>query len=135
MSIHQISQAPNDALICCSIHQRLRALLAQLQAGLHGYMTRIASCHVTPLQNLHLVGTLTKRNTTRALLHFNAEVVVKQAEVTHFERGRHLLLERPDVVAVRASDDEVIDVDPNHKLHVAVPPDVGGVFRRSPQKA
>jgi hypothetical protein len=30
-SIHQIPQALDDALICCSIHQRLRALLAQLQ--------------------------------------------------------------------------------------------------------
>jgi hypothetical protein len=36
---------------------------------------------------------LTKRNTARALLHFSAELVVKQAEVVHFERGRHLLLE------------------------------------------
>jgi hypothetical protein len=91
-------------------------------------MTQIASCHVTPLQNLHRIGTLTKRNTTRALLHFNAEVVVKQAEVAHFERDRHLLLERPDVVAVRAGDDEVVNVDPNHQLHIAVPPDVDGVF-------
>jgi hypothetical protein len=49
MSIHQIPQAPDDALICCSIHQRLHALLAQLQAGLHGYMTRIACSHATPL--------------------------------------------------------------------------------------
>jgi hypothetical protein len=69
------------------------ALLAQLQAGLHGYMTQIASYHATPLQNLHRVGTLTKRNTARTLHHFNAEVVVKQTDVAHFEHGRHLLLE------------------------------------------
>jgi hypothetical protein len=56
-------------------------------------MTRIASCHVTPLQNLHRVGTLTKRNTARALLHLNAKVVVKQTEVAHFKRSRNLLLE------------------------------------------
>jgi hypothetical protein len=53
---------------------------------------------------------------------------VKQAKVTHFEHDRHLLLERPDVVAVRGNDDEVIDVDPNHQLHVAISPDVDGVF-------
>jgi hypothetical protein len=135
MSIHQISQTPDDASICCSIHQRMHALLAQLQVSLHGYMTWIASCHVTPLQNLHRVGTLTKRNTTCALLHFNAELVVKQAEVAHFERSRHLLLERPDVVAVRAGDDEIVDVYPNHQLHIVVPPDVDDVFRRSPPKA
>jgi hypothetical protein len=97
-SIHQISQALDDALICYNIHHRLRALLSQLQAGLHGYMTRIKSYHVTPLQNLHRVCTLTKRNTAHALLHVNAKVVVKQAEVAHFEHARHLLLERPDVV-------------------------------------
>jgi hypothetical protein len=114
MSIHQTPQASGDAPICCGVHQRLCALLAQLQAGLHGYMTWIASYHATPLQNLYHIDTLTKQNTTRALLYFNAEVVVKQAEVTHFERGHHLLLEQPDVVAVRVCDDEVIDVDPNH---------------------
>jgi hypothetical protein len=53
---------------------------------------------------------------------------VKLVEVAIFERDRHLLLERPDVVAVRAGDDEVIDVDPNHQLHVAVSPDVDGMF-------
>jgi hypothetical protein len=98
-------------------------------------MTRIASCHVTPLQNLHRVSTLTKRNTAHALLHFNVVVVVKQAEVAHFERSLHLLLERPDDVVVRAGDDDVIDVDPNHQLHVVIPSDVDDVFRRSPLKA
>jgi hypothetical protein len=91
-------------------------------------MTWIASYHATPLQNLHHVGTLTKQNNARALLHFNAEVVMKQAEVTHFEHSRHLLLEQLDVITIRACDDEVDDVDPNHQLHVVVPPDVDGVF-------
>jgi hypothetical protein len=103
-------------------------MLAQFQGGLHGYRTQISFCHVTPIQNLHRVGTLTKRNTARALLHFNAEVVVKQVDVAHFERSHHLLLERFDVVVVRADDDEVIDVDPNHQLHIAVSSDVDGVF-------
>jgi hypothetical protein len=110
-SIHQIPQTLDDALIGCGVHQRLRALLAHLQAGLHGYMAWIASYHATPLQNLHRISTLTKRNTARTLLHFNAEVVVKQA-----------------------GDDEVIDVDPNHQLNVVIPSDVDVMFRRSPPK-
>jgi hypothetical protein len=93
MRIHQIPKALDDAPICCGVHQRLHALLAQLQAGLHGYITQIASCHATPLQNLRRIGTLTKRNIAHAPLHFNAEVVVKQAEVAYLERGRHLLIE------------------------------------------
>jgi hypothetical protein len=60
---------------------------------------------------------------------------VKQAKVTHFERGLHLLLERPDIVAVRAGDDEVIDIDPDHQLHVAISPDIDGVFQWNPLKA
>jgi hypothetical protein len=87
MSNHQITQAHDDALICCGVHQRLCALLAQLQVGLFGYTTQIASYHATSVQNLHRIGTLTKRNTIHALLHFNVVVVVKQADVAHFERG------------------------------------------------
>jgi hypothetical protein len=60
---------------------------------------------------------------------------VKKAKVAHFERDLHLLLERPDVVMVRAGDDEIVDIDPNHQLHIAVPSDVDGVFRQSPLKA
>jgi hypothetical protein len=39
MSIYQIPQAPDDAPVYCGIHQRMRALLAQLHACLHGHMT------------------------------------------------------------------------------------------------
>jgi hypothetical protein len=78
---------------------------------------------------------LAKRNPARALLHLNAEVVVKQAEVANLECGHHLLLEQLDVITVRAGDDKVINIDPGHQLHVAILPDVDGVFRRGPPKA
>jgi hypothetical protein len=64
-------------MICFSIHQRLRALLAQLQACLHGHLVWIASHQATPLYELHSVGTLAKRNHYHALLHLNVKVVVK----------------------------------------------------------
>jgi hypothetical protein len=38
------TQTPDDAMICCSIHQRLRTLLAQLQMCLHGRFYAKTEC-------------------------------------------------------------------------------------------
>jgi hypothetical protein len=60
---------------------------------------------------------------------------VKQTEVTHLNHGLHLLLELLDVIIVRAGDDKVIDVDPDHQLCIIVLPNIDGVFQQSPPKA
>jgi hypothetical protein len=90
--------------------------------------------NATPLQELHSIGILAKRNNAHSLIHLNVVVAVKQVEVTHLERDFRVLLERLNVVMVRASNNNVIDVDHKHQLRIIVPPDVDGMFQLSPMK-
>jgi hypothetical protein len=58
MSVRWVPQAPDDAFVCYGVHHRFCGSLAQLQVCLHGYMAGIASCHATPLQDLHSIDAL-----------------------------------------------------------------------------
>jgi hypothetical protein len=53
----------------------------------------------TSLQNLCGIGSLTERDPLCALLHFNAEVVVKHSKIFHLERSCHFLFELLDILA------------------------------------
>lgn len=58
MSVNQVPETPDDALVHNRVHRWLFTELAQLQPWLHGHLPGIAPGHAAPLQDLADVGTL-----------------------------------------------------------------------------
>jgi hypothetical protein len=80
------------------------AILAQLELQLHGHFARITIFHVSFLKNLLCIVLLTENKTTAQLLHFNAHIVMQQAQITHLEHVSHFFLEIMNVWPAGASD-------------------------------
>ena len=111
LGMDQVAQAPNHSPVMGWIDLLRCALPTQLELLLHRGVGRIAACHATKLEDaLGIVGLL-EGDPAGILAHFNAEVEVEEAEVTHVKCLLHLCLEHLHLLLFSASDDEIVDVD------------------------
>jgi hypothetical protein len=74
-------------------------------------MGRVAATHSPELQNPLGAVSLPKSDSGGVLMHLDAEVEAKEAEVAHVEGLLHLSLKRIHFSLFHAGDDQAVDID------------------------